>query len=263
MDKSRLKPICLIIIDSFDINYLSSDTNNFLYFKTLANIFPFFMLRSTDTNIDYPWNSYIELGTGSYIKDELVRVSLQDVISDAGLKQLYVAESELYPNISYFFNNNKKISDQKVNKILISETKSDNYINDTDMMASNITLKFLKEIEKKIYDFAVIAYPNFMNNNIDRVSQILSSKVKTIVDTILTFNGAIFITSNTSTNKDNNFVPLFMISKIWKDKSFVNHNHSKQLNQQILAGNTYDMAPTILKVMGISKPNEMRRNSLI
>lgn len=263
MDKSRLKPICLIIIDSFDANYLSNEINSFSYFKNLANNFPFFLLRSTDTNVDYPWNSYIELGTGSCIKDEFLKISLQSIINDVGLKQLYVCESELYSNISFFFANREKINDPKINKIIISETKSDNYIKDTDMMAGPITSRFLKEIEKKIYDFAVIAFPNFMNDNLEETSQILSSRIKSIIDTVLAFNGAVFITSNSSKNKDNNFVPLFMISKEWKDKSFIDYNHFKQLNQQIIMGNTYDVAPTILKVMGIEKPDEMRGSSLI
>ena len=105
MDKSRLKPVCLIILDSLHVNYLSSENNYFTYLKNLAEYYPFFMLRSTDTNIDYPWNSYIELGTGSNIKDESIKVSLSSVINDAGLRQLYVLESEMYPNVSYFFSN--------------------------------------------------------------------------------------------------------------------------------------------------------------
>lgn len=263
MDKSRLKPVCLIIIDFFDINYLSNDKDNFAYFKNLAENFPFFVLRSTDTNVDYPWNSYVELGTGLNIKDESQRISLLNIINDAGLKQLYVVESEMYSNILFFFSNKETSRDQKITKIIVSETKSDDYIKNTDMMASSTTSKFLKEIDRKIYDFAVISYPNLLNDNIEEVSQVLSPKIKSIVDTVLAFNGAVFITSNSSKDKDNNFVPLFMISREWKDKSFIYHNHFKQLNKQGISGNTYDIAPTILKAMGLEKPIEMKGNSLI
>ncbi|MDD4290426.1 MAG: hypothetical protein PHH83_04145 [Patescibacteria group bacterium] len=263
MDQSRLKPVCLIIIDSFDINYLSNDMSNFSYLKNLAENFPFFVLRSTDINVDYPWNSYLELGTGLNIKDEFQRISLSSIINDAGLKQLYVAESEMYGNILFFFSNKERLNDQKITKIIISETKSDDYIKNTDMMAGSITSKFLKEIDRKIYDFALISYPNLLNDNIEEVSQILSPKIKSIVDTVLAFNGAVFISSNSSKNKDNNFVPLLMISREWKDKSFIDHNHFKQLNKQSISGNTYDIAATILKVMGLEKPTEMKGSSLI
>ncbi len=264
MDKQRLKPVCLVIIDNFGINYLSSDNENFSYFKKMSETFPFLMIRSTDTNIDYPWNSYIELGTGSCIKDETNKISICNIIRDAGLNQLYVGESELYTNLTYFFSNKNKIIDDRITKILISETKSDTYFEDSDFMASSITSKFLKEIEKKIYDFAVIGYPNLMNNkNIELVSSVLSSKIKLIVDTVLAINGAVLITSNSSSSKDNNFVPLFVISKDFENKSFVSHNHFKALNQQSVSGSTYNVAPTILKIMGISKPSEIRGVSLI
>lgn len=264
MDKTRLKPVCLIIIDGFGIDYLSNENDNFLYFKKLAESFPFFMLRSSDINVDYPWNSYVEIGTGTCIKDEVNRTAFSEIIKDAGLNQLYVGESELYPNITYFFSNKNRFNDSKITKILISQIKSDSYLYDSDMIAGLITSKFLKEIEKKIYDFAVIGYPNLINNkNIETTSLTLSSKIKSIVDTVLALNGVLIISSNSSLSKDNNFVPLFLISKDYKDKSSIDHNHFKSLNQQSVTGNTYDIVPTVLKIMGISKPQEMRGVSLI
>ncbi len=258
----RLKPICLLVIPGLSISDVQD--SDFLFF--IEN-YPFLILKSADINVDSPWNSFLAMGTGSSIKDNAKRVSLSSLIADAGLSQLHLAESEDFSNASYFFNNLEKRKHDKEEWVNILSTKSDFYTKDSNMMTAKINSYLIKEVEKQNYDFILATYSNLYEKDdliLRKISRdFIISRLKLLISTILSFNGILFLTSNTTNQKDHNFVPLFVISKEYKNKSFRTYDHHRDISEQGASGNIYDISPTILKVLGLSKPEEMKGDSLI
>ena len=111
----------------------------------------------------------------------------------------------------------------------------------------------------------VFNYPNLLTEEIDKSKalKIIDKNLEKIIDHILAYNGALIISSPTSFIKNNNIVPIFFISKEWKDKSHIFYDYSKRVNEQIPSAYIYDIAPTIIKIMGISKPQQMPGTALI
>ncbi len=257
----RLKPLCLIIISGLHVDYLSNSKINNL--KALIDNYPFLTLSSSEKNIDKFYNSYVELGSGNPINEDN-RTSLAQVISDAGLSQLHLADTESYAYITYFLNNRNKLRHNKEIWFKNSLSKFDFRLDSTNTTHNKLTKKLIKEINRQYYDFIVINYNNLLlsSNKIKALNN-LDKKIKDVVDTILSFNGAVLITSNSGLIKSNNRVPLFLISKAWKNKSFINYDCRKKINKQIVNGDISQISPTILKILGLSKPRGMKTNSLI
>lgn len=266
--QKRIKPVCLLIIDSFHIEFLSKKYEADLSLQNLKDAFPVLLLKSNDRNIDFPWNSFLEIGTGINdidISQKQIKNSLSEVISKAGLRQLHIAETENYANLTYFFDGRVSTQNKDEDWVLVNNHEIDNYLNYPEMMTSKITTKVIREIERKKYDFIVFNYANLLSSDedISKSMKFIDANLKKIIDHILAYNGALVITSNTSNQKNNNVVPAFFISNQWKNKSHVNYENNKNIDQQVPSGWLYDIAPTLLKIMGISKPQNMIGESLI
>lgn len=267
MQEDRLRPVCLLVISGLDMEHLND--NSFISLSRLSNIYPLVFLESNYKTITDTTDSYIELGTGMYNLDKTEKsskTSLSEVLSFSGSKQLHIAETEDYANLTFFFNGKKRNKNTSEDWLQIKSPKLDNYLDDPDMMTSKIQSKLIGSIEKRDYDFIVANFNNLLCNftsdeDKKRAFDILNRKIKNLVDVILSLNGALFITSNISFRNSN--LPLFMISKQWKDKSFIDYDYSKSILEQKVSGRLSDVAPTILKVMGITKHKQMQGESII
>jgi 2,3-bisphosphoglycerate-independent phosphoglycerate mutase len=257
----RPKPLCLIVISGLHVNQLfESKTSNI---KALINNYPFLILNSDKRNVDNFQDSYIELGSGSSISEDN-KITLSKVISDAGLSQLHLADTESYAYNTYFFNNQNKVKHKKEVWLKKSLLKVDSHLEHIDAMHSKITKDLIKEINKQDHDFIVVNYNDLLVNT-DKVKTInnLDKNIKDIIDIVLSFNGAVLITSNSSLNSLDNRVPFFLIGKQWQNKSYVDFDFRKKINEQDIGGDITQISPTVLKILGLSKPREMKTNSLI
>ncbi len=259
---NRLKPICLLIIPGLNLD----DVLNSSLFPYVGK-YPFTVLKSADVNVDCPWNSFLEIGTGTSIKDNLKRISLSSLLSEAGLQQLRLAETEDFANISYFFNNLEKRKNNNEKWINIPPTKLDDYLGDPEMMTGKISSLLIKEIEKKNQDFILTVFSSLIDKKEDESRKksldFIVSKIKSIVNVVSSNNGLLILTSNTTNQKNNNFVPLFLFTKKYRNQSFRIYDYQKDIKDQKIGGDIYDISPTILKLLGISKPEEMKGNSLV
>lgn len=268
----RPRPLCLILINGFSVDYLSNSDFKTFNFRRLANSYPFLILKSSDKNIDSIYDGYMEIGTGNYIKDlqendERFDISLSQIISEAGLTQLHLSETEGYAHITYFFNNKNKKRHDREDWVKIRSPMVDFDFNNLDTMFDKINRRLIKEVDKQHYDFIVVSYNSLLTDSNDskkiiKAIEILDKKIKNLVETILSYNGAVLITSSSSLI-DSKPVPLFLINKFWRDKSFIDYNYEKEINKQKSSGHIYDIAPTILKIMGLSQPLSMNGVSLI
>jgi len=257
----RPKPLCLIIISGLHVDYLSNSKTSNL--KNLVNNYPYLSLSSSKNNTDEFHKGYIELGSGNAV-EEKSEISLSKTVSDAGLTQLHLADTESYAYLNYFFNNQNKSKHDKEDWFKVPSLEFDFNIDNVDAVHNRLTKKVIKEINRQYYDFIVVNYNNLLVNS-DKIIALneLDKNIKDIIDTILSFNGAILITSNSGLEKKENKVPLFLVSKSWKDKSFIDYDYRKKINEQIVSGNITQISPTILKILGLSKSRQMKSNSLI
>jgi len=173
--------------------------------------------------------------------------------------QVHIAETEKYAHVTYFFNCGREQPFPKEKRILIPSPKVATYDKTPEMAAFKITKRAIKEINK--HKFMVI---NFANGDmvghtgkltaakkaaqtIDKcIGQIVkAAKQHTIIITA-DHGNCENITGNTQTSHTTNKVPFIVI------------NQKAKLRQ----GGLQDIAPTILKLLGLKKPKEMTGKSL-
>ncbi len=206
--------------------------------------------------------------------------TLSELISQAGLKQLHIAETEKYAHVTYFFNygNEKPYPNEKW--ILIPSPRVATYDLKPEMNAYQVANKVLEVIKKNEYDFILV---NFANPDMVGHTGNLKASIKAIevVDecmgnitkAVLIKGGVAIITADHGNaeellnlvtgeiDKEHsiNPVPLILAGKEWKKTEEKAVNLAFLISSGVLA----DIAPTILKIMKIKKPKEMTGISLI
>ncbi len=216
---------------------------------------------------------------------EILRSTLGEVLAKAGLKQLRIAETEKYAHVTYFFNGGREEKSKGEDHILISSPAVSSYDIQPEMSALSITDKVVEAVGKDSYDFILI---NFANADMVGHTGNLKATVKAvetvdkclgrIVKSVLSKSGMLFITAdhgnaeglfNMQTgmiDKEHsaNPVPFIIIGKSYEGKSLsLGDAPGGDLSLVQPQGILSDVAPTILKVMGLDKPAEMTGRSLI
>ncbi|MCU0679967.1 MAG: 2,3-bisphosphoglycerate-independent phosphoglycerate mutase [Planctomycetes bacterium] len=189
---------------------------------------------------------------------------LGEIVSRAGLKQLRISETEKYAHVTFFFNGQKEKPNKNEKRILIHSPKVATYDLQPEMSVFKIASSLVKEIKKGVYDFIVV---NLVNGDMVGHTGKISAIVKAVeaVDKaqgeiikaalekkysclILADHGnaedksAAFATSHTI-----NPVPVILVSEDPKLKK------AKIIKNVGLK----DVAPTILKIMGLKASKEM------
>lgn len=209
---------------------------------------------------------------------------LARVISEAGLKQLHMGETEKYAHVTYFFNGGNEKVYLGEDRVLVPSPHLSSYDQRPGMSAREVTNKVVQSIKESTYDFMVINFANadmvgHTGNFAATVEaiEILDRCVGEVVDTALSYNGVVLVTAdhgnaeskyNLQTgiiNKEhtNNPVPLFIIGQMYAGKSVLPGLSGTDLSQITAVGVLADVAPTILKIMGLKKPDTMTGSSLI
>ncbi|KKS34753.1 MAG: 2,3-bisphosphoglycerate-independent phosphoglycerate mutase [Parcubacteria group bacterium GW2011_GWC2_42_12] len=216
---------------------------------------------------------------------EIIKNTLGEVLAQAGLKQLRIAETEKYAHVTYFFNGGQEKKSVGEDQVLIPSPSVSSYAEKPEMSALEITDKVIAAVEQESYDFILI---NFANADMVGHTGNLPATIKAveavdkcvgrIVKSVLSQAGLLFITAdhgnaeglfNMQTgmiDKEHsaNPVPLLIISQDYEGKSLsLRDAPGGDLSLVKPQGMLADMAPTILKIMGVPKPPEMTGRSLI
>ena len=217
-----------------------------------------------------PYSYEIDKLMPSLFSKNDIKNSLGEILSNSGLKQLRIAETEKYPHVTFFFNG----GDEKVfngeERILISSPKVETYDLTPKMSASEITEEIIKSINNKNFDVVIanFANPDMVGHSGNYESTLQAVEyvdecVGKIFEAINEKNGILILTSdhgNSETMWDevkkskhtahtNNLVPFIL----------VNGGDDIKLNK----GRLSDIAPTIIQLLNIDKPKEIEGNSLI
>ncbi|MBT6691433.1 2,3-bisphosphoglycerate-independent phosphoglycerate mutase [Candidatus Parcubacteria bacterium] len=213
-----------------------------------------------------------------------IEMPLARVISEAGLKQLHIAETEKYAHVTYFFNGGKEIIYEGEDRILVPSPAVTSYDQKPAMSAREMTAKTTQAIKEGKYDFIVMNFANAdmvghtgnMQAAIESI-EILDQVVAEIVETALSYDGVCLITSdhgNVEAMHDpqtgvidkehtNNPVPLFIIGNEFAGKSVLTGVTGTDLSHVTPVGVLSDISPTVLKILGIKRPPEMTGSSLV
>ena len=189
---------------------------------------------------------------------------LGEVVSAAGLKQLRMAETEKYPHVTYFFNGGVETPFPGEDRILVASPKVATYDLQPEMSAAELTEKAVAAINTGAYDLIVL---NYANPDMVGHTGILSAAIKAveavdqglgaIADAVAAQGGALLVsadhgncemmhdavTNGPHTAHTTNLVPVICAGG----------PEGIKLHDGVLA----DLAPTLLKLMGLKQPAEM------
>ncbi|MDW0118421.1 2,3-bisphosphoglycerate-independent phosphoglycerate mutase [Sporosarcina thermotolerans] len=188
--------------------------------------------------------------------------TIGEVISSNGLRQLRIAETEKYPHVTFFMSGGREEEFEGETRILIASPKVATYDLKPEMSAIEVTEALLKEIGEERQDAIIL---NFANPDMVGHSGMLEPTIKAIetvdvclgqiIDALMLKGGTAIITADHGNSDEvltlegkpmtahtTNPVPVI----ITKDDI--------QLRE---GGILADLAPTMLKLLGIEQPKEM------
>lgn len=195
--------------------------------------------------------------------------TLGEVLEAAGKKQIRIAETEKYPHVTFFFSGGREQPFVGESRLLCPSPKVATYDLQPEMSAFDIRDSIVPELEKEEVDFVCL---NFANPDMVGHTGVFEAAVKACetvdqcVETVVTTGlkhgySSIIIADHGNSDYMSN------------DDGSPNTAHSLNLVPCVLVDNDYqtpihdgklaDVAPTILALMGIAKPEEMTGNSIL
>lgn len=207
---------------------------------------------------------------GVLFPPEALRHILGEVVADAHLRQLRLAETEKYPHVTYFLNGGDETPFPGEERVLVPSPKVATYDLQPEMSAPAVTDKAVEAIRSGAYDLIVLNYANpdmvGHTGSLDaaiRAVETVDAGLGRITDAIDAAGGALLVTADHGncelmrdpetggphTAHTTNPVPVILFGG----------PKSGSLREGRLA----DVAPTLLALMGLEKPSEMTGASLI
>ena len=202
-------------------------------------------------------------------KPETLKNTFGEYISNKGLTQLRIAETEKYAHVTFFFNGGEEKQYPGEDRILVPSPKVETYDMQPEMSAEEVTQKVVEAIKSKKYNAIILNYANpdmvGHTGNLDAAIQAvekIDDCVQRVVEAVNEVEGTLIITADHGnaeqmidyktgephTAHTTNPVPLILVGKD---------------GVKLKEGKLADLAPTMLEIMGLEKPEEMTGESLI
>ena len=196
---------------------------------------------------------------------------LAQVVSDAGLKQLRIAETEKYAHVTYFFSGGREEPFRGEDRCLIPSPRDvATYDQKPEMSAVEVTQEVLKRLDKDTYDLIVLNFANMdmvgHTGNLPaavKACETVDGCVGQIVAKLQEKQWAAIITADHGNAEkmiadDGNPHTAHTVGRV--NCILVDDNFKGKALQD---GALCDIAPTLLHLMGLSQPDEMTGKSLI
>ena len=202
-------------------------------------------------------------------KPTVLKNTFGEYISKKGLKQLRIAETEKYAHVTFFFNGGNEKQYEGEDRILVPSPKVETYDLKPEMSAYEVTENVVNAIESQKYDAIILNYANpdmvGHTGNLDaavKAIEAIDECVGKVVKAINDVNGVLLITADhvnaeqmidyktgePHTAHTTNPVPLVLVGLE---------------DVKLKEGKLADLAPTMLEIMGLEKPEEMTGESII
>ena len=197
-----------------------------------------------------------------------LKSTLGEILQNNELTQTRIAETEKTPHVTYFFSGGRESKFIGERRLMIDSPKVVTYDLQPEMSAHELTLKTITEIKKISPDFICL---NFANadmvghtgdyNAIKKAVEVVDYCTRKVVEEAMSKCYSIMIiadhgNADFAVNNDGSPNTAHSLNPV---PCFIVNSKYNNINNGILA----DVAPTILKLMGIEKPKEMTGNSLI
>ena len=233
--------------------------NDFLEYQTKK--LPLYYV--TMTNYDDSFN-----GINVVFNKDNITDTLGEILSKAGKKQIRIAETEKYPHVTFFFSGGQEEPFEGESRILRNSPKVATYDLKPEMSAFELTDALVEDLNKQEADFVCL---NFANGDMVGHTGIMDAAIKAceavdicakkVIEAGLENSYSTILIADhgnceTMVNPDGspntahttNPVPVILIDS--------------QL-QEIKDGVLGDVAPTILKMIGVSQPSTMTCKPLV
>lgn len=202
-----------------------------------------------------------------YDKDNITE-TLGEILEKNNKKQIRIAETEKYPHVTFFFSGGREEPFKGESRLLCPSPKVATYDLKPEMSAFELKDALIPELQKEEVDFVCL---NFANGDMVGHTGVMEAAIKAceavdicvkeVIETALEHNYTTLVIADhgnceTMINLDGtpntahttNPVPIILVDK-----------ELKNINNGVLG----DIAPTILELMGIEKPQVMTRHSLL
>ena len=200
---------------------------------------------------------------------ENVNNTLGEYLSSLDKKQLHIAETEKYAHVTFFFNGGREVPYEGEERILVASPKVATYDLKPEMSAYEVKDKLVEAIKSDKYDFIVVNYANGdmvghtgVYEAIEKAVKAVDECVKDTVEAAKETGYEVIIIADHG-NADNavngdgtpntahslNPVPCVYVTE--------------RKDAKVADGRLADVAPTILKIMGLEQPTEMTGTALI
>ena len=213
---------------------------------------------------------------------EVIKNGLAETISSLNIPQMHMAESEKEKFVTYYFNGQREEKFPLEDVLIVNSPRVPTYDKKPEMSVTELAYEFKKVLAQDKYKFIVM---NFAN--VDMVAhtgiipptikaiQAVDLEVGTVFDAVMAVNGTLVITADhgngeelltypigsyffttnqgaVNTDHSNNPVPVIFANKAYLGKV-----------KTITGGTLADVAPTILAILGIQKPEAMTGRNLL
>ena len=199
---------------------------------------------------------------------ENIKETLGEVLAKANKKQIRIAETEKYPHVTFFFNGGREVPFEGEERILCPSPKVATYDLKPEMSAYEIRDAIIPELQKGEVDFVCLnfANPDMVGHTGDmkaaiKACETVDTCAKEVIEVGIENNYTTIVIADhgnceTMINPDGspntahttNPVPLILVD-----------SDITEIKDGVLG----DIAPTILKLLGVEKPAAMTQNSLI
>lgn len=199
---------------------------------------------------------------------EALTNTLGEYLSANGKTQLRIAETQKYAHVTFFFNGGEEKQYEGEDRILVDSPKISTFDLMPEMSAPEVSEKLNEAVRSGKYDAVIV---NFANCDMVGHTGIIPAAVKAVetvdtcvgslVEAVKEMDGVLFVTAdhgNADKMLDENGEPF--TAHTTNPVPFIIVNYPCEVRE---GGKLCDIAPTMLKVMGLSQPAEMNGKSII
>ena len=203
----------------------------------------------------------------AYKPESLVN-TFGEYISNKGLTQLRIAETEKYAHVTFFFNGGVEKQYPGEDRILVKSPSVATYDLQPEMSAYEVTDKMVEAVKSGKYDALILNYANCdmvghtgVFEAAVKAVEAVDTCVGRVVEAVKEMGGCVLLTAdhgNADKMVDEDGEPF--TAHTTNPVPFCVINHPCKLRE---GGRLADIAPTMLQVLGLEQPKEMTGESLI
>ena len=201
-------------------------------------------------------------------KPESLENTFGEYISNKGLTQLRIAETEKYAHVTFFFNGGVEKQYPGEDRILVKSPAVATYDLQPEMSAYEVTDKMVEAVKSGKYDALILNYANCdmvghtgVFEAAVKAVEAVDTCVGRVVEAVKEMGGCVLLTAdhgNADKMVDEDGEPF--TAHTTNPVPFCVINHPCKLRE---GGRLADIAPTMLKILGLEQPKEMTGESLI